>query len=214
MPLTSEDRSLVAAFEAARVDYATNWKVVDQELYELCDRRPGHHNFADVYAKVVIVGRVYAAGIVRSSEATGDREAKVAEGIVMRADLINEGLAALAGKQFDRATAAAIIGLHGRITRDLCPYTGDKLLQSFVSKYLHFHCALVPIYDSRASEHIGRFIKRRCADVVRKQIAHSPDRLIAYRNFATSFLALTERLQHATGTRPGVKEIDHLLWRE
>jgi hypothetical protein len=213
LPNPPEKSALAAALGAARTDYAAKWQVADHELYDLCRRRPSHQDFSDVYAKVTIIGRVYAAGILRSSAAPGDREAAVAEGIRAQADQIDEGLATLSGKRLGLTTIAGIIGLHGRITRDLCPHTGDKLLQSFVSKYLHFHCSLVPIYDSRAAESIGSFVARQRVYNIRKQIGQPTGRLIAYCNFATAFLALTEQLEEATGTRPTVKEVDHLLWR-
>jgi hypothetical protein len=61
--------------------YEVGWKPIDGELYELCRRRPRHDDFADVYTKVAVIGRVYAAGIARSSKADGDREAAVANGL-------------------------------------------------------------------------------------------------------------------------------------
>ena len=33
-----------------------------------------------------------------------------------------------------------------------------------------------------------------------------------YYNFATAFVTLAERAAAITGTMPGVKELDHLLW--
>jgi hypothetical protein len=39
-------------------DYEATWRTVDSELYDLCRRRPGHRSFADVYAKVAVIGRV------------------------------------------------------------------------------------------------------------------------------------------------------------
>jgi len=63
------------ALSVAVKNYRTTWQTVDTELYELCQRRPGQRAFADVYPKVAVIGRVYAAGISRSSRASGDREA-------------------------------------------------------------------------------------------------------------------------------------------
>ena len=39
---------------------------VDNELYDLCRRRPSHDDFADAYTKVAIIGRVYEAGVARA----------------------------------------------------------------------------------------------------------------------------------------------------
>jgi hypothetical protein len=132
---------------------------------------------------------------------------------VTQASQITEGLAALSSTHLDRTAVTEIIGLHGRVTRDLRPHTGEVLLQSFVSKYLHFHCPLVPIYDSRATASIGKLLTWQRAYDVRKEIGKPTGWLINYYNFATAFLALTEQIHDETGTWPGVKEVDHLLWR-
>lgn len=108
-------------------DYSSKWQAVDEELYELCRRRASQQNFADVYAKVVMVGRVYAAGISRSSRAPGDREAEVARGLVDAAGLIEHAQGKLAGREFDRATAIEIVELHHSLTRSLLQRTGKCL---------------------------------------------------------------------------------------
>ena len=205
--------TLTAVLARSRADYRARWYAVDQELYELCSRRPSQHDFADVYAKVVIIGRVYAAGISRSSRADGDREAAVAQGIVRQAAEIDAALKALASVQFNRATAARIIELHARTARGLKQYTGERWLQSFVSKYLHFHCTLVPILDSRAETCIGGLVDWTSVYSIRAAIGRPPDWLTGYYNFATAFVALSERIALEAGASASVKEIDHMLWR-
>jgi hypothetical protein len=58
--------------------YEVGWKPVDGELYDLCRRRPRHDDFADVYTKVAMIGRVYAAGIARRwrPSRAGDRHGR------------------------------------------------------------------------------------------------------------------------------------------
>jgi hypothetical protein len=199
---------------ASAIDrYRSTWQPVDSELYGLCRRRPSQRVFADVFAKVAIIGRVYEAGISRSSQASGDREAAIARGLIEQADLTEQALQELAGRQLDRATAAQIVELHGRITRGLLPHTGETWQQSFVSKYLHFHCDLVPIYDSRAQRAIGRFVDWKVVAAVRASLAGLPDWARAYRNFAAAFVVLRERIAVETSIPATVKEVDHLLWQ-
>jgi hypothetical protein len=69
-------------------------------------------------------------------------------------------------------------------------------LQSFVSKYLHFHCELVPIFDSRAEASIGDW---ESVYRIRDAIGRPPDWLTPYYNFATAFVALSERIVAETG---------------
>jgi hypothetical protein len=211
VPLTDADLS--AKLSRARADYQVRWHTVDQELYGLCQRRPSHRSFDDVYAKVTIIGRVYTAGVLRSSRAVGDREAEAARGIVQQAAQIDAALEALAGVTFGRPAAEQIIGLHGSITHGLLPHTGGRWLQSFVSKYLHFHCMLTPIFDSRAEARIGAFVDWTVAvNQTRAMLTRPPGSLTRYYNFATAFVTLAERVAAITGTAPCVKELDHLLW--
>jgi hypothetical protein len=204
---------LATALARSQADYQAKWCGVDQELYELCRRRPSQKDFVDVYAKVTIVGRVYAAGISRSSRAEGDREAAVAEGVVQQAAQIDAAVKTLSGAQFNRETTAQVIELHARTTRGLKQHTGERWLQSFVSKYLHFHCELVPIYDSRAEANIGGFVDWGSVYRIRDAIGQPADWLTRYYNFATAFVALSERIVAETGAAASVKEIDHMLWR-
>jgi hypothetical protein len=98
--------------------------------------------------------------------------------------------------------------------RGLLPHTGGRWLQSFVSKYLHLYCALVPIFDSRAEASIGRFVDWTVAvNQTRATLGRPPDSPTRYYNFATAFVTLAERVAAIAGAMPGVKELDHLLWQ-
>jgi hypothetical protein len=204
---------LKAALKRAIENYEATWQQVDTELYDLCLRRPSHRTFADVYTKVAMIGRVYEAGIARAVRVSGNREAAVARGLIEQADLIDKTLDALEGKQFDRATAAQIVELHGRVTRGLEPCAGGVWLTSFVSKYLHFHCPLVPIYDSIAAGAIGRFVDWGAVYQVRVSLLDLPDWSRAYRNYVAAFVVLYERALAETPLQPNVRDVDYLLWQ-
>lgn len=62
-PLQSD---LTRRLTEATTNYEARWKPVDSELYNLCGRRPGHRDFADVYTKVAMIGRVYEAGVAQA----------------------------------------------------------------------------------------------------------------------------------------------------
>jgi hypothetical protein len=195
-------------------DYSRWWQPVDKELYDLCQRKPEQRDESLVFSKVAIIGRVYAAQVNRSFKAAGggNKEVTVARGLVEQADLIEKGLLALDGRKFDRQTAREIVELHGRITRKLAERTGDAWLSSFVSKYLHFHCPIVPIYDSQATGSIGRFVDWTAVRDLRTSMATIPDWARAYRNFVAAFVLSYERVWTETSLRPTVKQVDHLLW--
>lgn len=203
---------LAAQLSGAIERYQATWQPVDSELYSLCRRRPGQRSFADVFAKVAIIGRVYEAGIARSSQAPGDREAAIARGLAEHADLIEPALGNLAGRRFDRESAAEIVELHGHVCRALLPATSGTWQQSFVSKYLHFHCDIIAIYDSRAQEAIGRHVNWDAVTPVREALGSLPEWARYYRNFTAAFIVLYERVTAETSLHVTVKEIDHLLW--
>jgi hypothetical protein len=193
--------------------YATSWQPVDSELYKLCGRRPSQHAFADVYTKTAVIGRVYEAGVQRAFRGSGDPESVVARNLVDQADLIDQGLDQLKGQSLNRSTAAQIIELHGRITKGLSAATGNIWLTSFVSKYLHFHCPIVPIYDSTAAGAIGRYVDWRAVDEVRGSLTGLPVWARPYRNYVAAFIVLYERVCKETSLEPSVRDIDYLLWQ-
>ncbi|OBJ81083.1 hypothetical protein [Mycobacterium sp. 1245852.3] len=198
---------------AAIADYESNWKPVDSELYELCSRRrAGHDDFDDAYTKVVIVGRVYAAGISRSwgGDPGKDPESEVARALIDDPRLIDDGLRRLEGRPFDHHAAGQIVRLHSDVTRAIS-HTSVKYLTSFVSKYLHFHCPIVPIFDARADAAMGKLINRR-GRPVRDNLTELPDGVLVYRSFVAAFIALAEQYAQRN-PKPTVKQLDHLLWR-
>ena len=70
--MVDEELDLTARLDQAIKSYEARWKSVDNELYDLCRRRPSHDDFADVYTKVAVIGRVYEAGVARGWRGEGD----------------------------------------------------------------------------------------------------------------------------------------------
>src|ERR1022692_1354383 len=208
-----DESDLTAGLTQAIKSYEAGWKPVDAELYDLCRRRPGHDDFANVYTKVAMIGRVYEAGVARAWRGEGDPETEITRVLIEQANLIENGLQRLKDRPFDRQTAAGIVELHGRIARAISHRTKDVFLASFVSKYLHFHCPIVPIYDSNAQAAIGQFVDWEEVTPIREAMAELQEWARAYRNFVAAFVMLYGRASTKTGLKPTVKEVDHLLWQ-
>jgi hypothetical protein len=204
---------LTARLTQAIKGYEGSWKPVDAELYDLCRRRPRHDDFADVYTKVAMIGRVYEAGVARAWRGEGDPESVITEVLLENAQLIQSSLERLAGRPFDRQTAAEIVELHGHIAKAISRKTDGVFLASFVSKYLHFHCPIVPIFDSNAQTAIGHYVDQKVVRPIRKAMTQLPEWARAYRNFVAAFIVLYERAYAETTLKPSVKELDHLLWQ-
>jgi hypothetical protein len=204
---------LAARLSQAIKSYEAGWKPVDSELYDLCRRRPSQNDFTDVYTKVTMIGRVYEAGVARAWRGDGDPETEVTRVLMEQADLIQTGLRRLQDCRFDQQTASVIVKLHGHIARAISHRSGDVFLTSFVSKYLHFHCPIVPIYDSNAQDAIGELVDWKLVDPIREAMAKLPEWARAYRNFVAAFVVLHKRANAETSLKPTVKELDHLLWQ-
>jgi len=204
---------LTARLAEAIASYEAGWKPIDNELYDLCRRRSSQADFADVYTKVAIIGRVYEAGVARAWRGNGDPETEVTRVLIEHADLVQSGLQRLKNRSFDRQAAAEIVELHGHVARAIGHRSGDVFLASFVSKYLHFHCPIVPVYDSRAQDAIGDLVDWELIGPIRKMLAELPEWARAYRNFVAAFVVFYERAHAKTSLKPTVKELDYLLWQ-
>jgi hypothetical protein len=212
----NEEPDLASRLAQAITVYKAGWKPVDDELYNLFRRRPSHRDYSDVYTKVVMIERVYRAGIVRAfkGKAKAKAEIIVARELIAQADLLEEHLAAFDSHELDRQTALEIVELHGRITASLAP-SADAWLTSFVSKYLHFHCPIVPVYDSKAAGSVSGFVKsptdKRSVASLRRSMRDLHPSSRAYRRFVAAFLVLYEQAWAETSLQPSVKEVDYLL---
>lgn len=200
-------------------DYENSWKPVDDDPYKLCQvRRPRHDDQEDVLTKVAIVGRVYSAGVARSWPVP-DSENRTAQVLVDQAARIQEGLHGINGRLFgDPGTAGEIVKLHRDVIDAI--YDGcKKYLTSFVSKYLHFHCPIVPIFDSEADAAISKLIDRSGKQVREARTAlpdaGGPDDARVYRSYVGAFTVVYERAYTDKELEPSVasvKELDHMLW--
>jgi hypothetical protein len=104
-----------------------------------------------------------------------------------------------------------IVEAHGRFCQLLRPVLrGRRSARSFASKYLHFHCPAVPLYDSVASSRLARHGSRDEIDRVFERPKDADD---SYYGFVLWFWQL---YLAARKIRQGitVRLLDlYLLWR-
>jgi len=208
------ENDLASQLRRAIEDYQAGWQPVDSELYDLCRRRPSQRDYADVFTKVAVISGVYNAGLDRAWRGSGDPLVETARCLIGQADRLDAALEKLADRPFDRTSLIEIVALHGSVTRALSSPAGNVWLVSPVSKYLHFHCPIVPIYDSRAEKHIKQFVDGMEAYHLRIAMGEPEEWADAYYKFVTASLILYERIHAQTSLRPTVKEVDHLLWKK
>jgi hypothetical protein len=193
-----------------------DWGGVDDVLYELCCRHPGHRDRRSTTAKVALIGRAYSAGLERRVSPPKGQQAIViiADYFEQHGPEIDEILAPLRAvrEPLSLDGISTIVAARGRFTRLLLGVTTDgKSPRSFASKYLHFHHPAVPIYDSYALAGIVRLVRWDAGQVPFRCPAGGDDVTDGYYQFCARFWRLLGACRQA-GLEPSVKTLDTYLW--
>jgi hypothetical protein len=187
------------------------WAVGNQALYDLCAKYPKHTNYAEIVAKIWIIGKTYSAALDRGrgrgphGELSNDEFYTTVVPAGLKQIEIDESL----GKLRKRGASAwseptSVLELHGRLTAAFQKLAG-KDHRSLASKYLHFHCPSVFfIFDERAVGAAQSLMPRR----VRPLSPHG-DR--QYAVFATRALAITRHIGETHGIAMTPRQLDRLL---
>lgn len=188
--------------------YNEYYSISDRILYNLCKKYPYHKNKREIAAKVGIIGRSYAAGLERHSKKDLDGiidffygNRKAIGNVIRTIKLIHEPLTELKLRK--------IIFQHGIFLKILKKLTAQTSVRSFSSKYMHFHCPVVPIYDSVVSKEI-----RRLYPLTNKKINRFPNPKNGddeYHAFCVRFLALYNDLREIK-LKVDVKKVDRYLY--
>lgn len=198
--------------EATRA-FDQDWGGVDDVLYELCRKHPGHSDRRAATAKLALIGRAYSAGLERRVTPPKGQHA-----ITVIAEFVHAHHAEVDGIIEDLApveeplTAQAmqdVVEVHGRFTRLLREVATDgKAPRSFAAKYLHFHHPVVPIYDSYAAIGVGKLVRW---DSKMLPFAPPEEGDADYYDFCVRFWRLYDACWQA-GLEVTVKTLDHFLW--
>jgi len=145
-------------------DYETAWSATDEVLYRLCQERPDHQSPNSVNAKLQIIGRTYATGIERNIQTAGTQGSslsQLAAHVLARGREIDAmfGRLAKVAEPLTPGKLATIVAEHGGFVKLLRPVLRSaRSPRAFASKYMHFHCPAVPIFDSVASAAIRKLV--------------------------------------------------------
>lgn len=149
-------------YEKSCQDYQKNWALLNQTLYGLCKNHPDHKDMSAVNAKLWIIGRTTASGIermIRSKGVQGSSLGQLTNHIYMNhrtVDSIFKRLSMIK-EPLNPEKLKIIVTDHGRFVELLSQkLRKNRSARSFASKYMHFHCPAVPIYDSYASRELFR----------------------------------------------------------
>lgn len=135
-------------------DYERCSRKLNAVLYKMCEDMPTHTDEGAIWAKVWIIGRSYASGIERHA---ADGLDPIVGALRTSARWLDPSLVRLRKHEPipTHERLPGIAQLHGRLTETIGKHTRKgSQVRSFVSKYLHFHAPVVPIYDSVVSMQI------------------------------------------------------------
>ncbi len=171
-------------YKSATQDYLETWKIIDEVLYRLCRDHPKHSDLSSVTAKVVIIGRTYATGIERHVSTKGKQGSSISQVVELfftRRIEIDQWLGGLVQitEPLTISGIEKILNVHGMILNLLTKLTKDgEAARSFVSKYMHFHNPVVPIYDNIADTFLPKFVRLRKHQII--SVEHADGTYAAY----------------------------------
>ncbi|QLH71293.1 hypothetical protein [Rhodopseudomonas palustris] len=189
----------------------TPWDTCNKILYELCERYPAHTDRGAVVAKILIIGRAYAAAIERRKNKTAadqndDFYLTSVAPAVMNSEIdqwLREARAATPGTQDGSRT---LLMIHGKVT-ELFSRISDLEKRSLASKYLHFHVPqLFYIYDTRAVKAMRHF-----AYLVPRASRTDGTSDHEYRKFVEKCAHLVAHIRREFGLKLSPRQLDNLL---
>jgi hypothetical protein len=193
----------VERFKEAQESYEQGWHQVDECLYGFVSQHPDHGEVEYVYAKVCLVNRVYRAYVhLKISESELAKH-------LSELDWLDGKIRELNGypnRDLDDESLDKVVACHGSLL-EMGREWARADLDSFFSKYLHFHSPkVVPIYDNRAWDTLEEYVP-----FTGRSIGES-----YYENFCKRFLKLYKRAidakdkEHISGV--SVRVLDYYLY--
>jgi hypothetical protein len=202
-------------YERAVAYYKDTWEAADRALYDLCRRYPDQCDRAGVYAKIFLIGRAYMTGIERKISSDGTSASsliQVGEHMLRNRTSLQEIFASLAdvAEPLTPENLRKIIHAHGQFVRLLQRITrNEESPRSFCSKYMHFHCPAVPLFDDKVTKVLPKLVRWQKSF----QLFDLPnDADEYYARYVLRFWQLYQQIA-AAGKTPTVKHVDqYLLW--
>ncbi len=177
-------------------------------LYKMCQDYPLHTNPEEIRAKILLIGRVYAAAIERRKNKKNINE-DFYEEVVDKFIKFNQNnnldlkLQTLRNKEFNEDTLKDILAIHSELVGFFKKLTGLEK-RSLASKYLHFHVPIFPIYDSRANATIKKII----GGSIKNPKLLGDKR---YSKFCCKIIFLYNIIKQQIGENPTLRQIDTYL---
>jgi hypothetical protein len=191
------------------------WDFGNNILYKLCKDHPLHQKIDVVIAKILFIGRIYAAAIERRKNKNEDSDSFYSEIVAPKIinSEIDKKLSAL--NRHTRVTEqniSQILETHNYLSNLFYQISGLSK-RSLSSKYLHFHKPnLFFIYDSRASKALGKLLPRyKLNNEMKSILEKNVDR--NYASFCLKSMVMKAKLEQILGREITLREFDNILIR-
>jgi len=190
------------------------WAVSNGVLYALCRRHPGHGDLKASTAKMLLIGRAYAASAERgrsagsSANASGDEFYTRDLPMALKRSSIDTRLKPLRDERRPTAENARLaLAVHADLTALLQELTGLEK-RSLASKYLHFHIPQVFfLFDGRAERALRGISPVRPRATTLRDMGGDP----AYARFSLRALALMSEVRGRFGVSLSPRQLDRVL---
>jgi hypothetical protein len=200
--------------ECATDESRDPWAVSDGLLYDLCATYPEHRDAKGVTAKMLLIGRAYAAAAERGRSA-GSAAASLNDDFYTcdlpqalrnsQLDGILDGIRPI--QRINEENAAEILQAHTALMDVLRVLTGINK-RSLASKYLHFHLPnLFFILDLRAKGVMRLLSPRSHGRTMISSFGGDPE----YSAFVRAALSLRQALENEFGVQLTPRHLDRIL---
>ena len=186
------------------------WDFGNNVLYALCKDHPKHDRADVIIAKMLLIGRTYAAAIERRKNAQNTSDDFYTNVVVneIKISELDQLLNRLPEKMVKPWTQLGmVITVHKKLT-DIFYDMTELNKRSLASKYLHFHRPdLFFLYDSRSRESISKVTPR--LDQIKNIDAELQDQ--EYHAFCRRALHLREFIAKEFGKTLTPRQLDKIL---
>jgi hypothetical protein len=207
-------------FKDKWASYKSGWYHLNEALFDLFQKYPKHRKLGEIAAKVIILGRTYSTGIERHVKNSSKNSAinVIVDYLYENGSFVDRLLGRLIKikEPLTEKNLGVIIEVHGEVVSLLSKkLRNNNSARSFVSKYMHFHCRAVPIYDQIAKSSIGRrdmyplsmsrmkFLKQKFMKPLKADDE--------YYKYCLRFFAMCKDLEKYGVGEANVRSIDHYL---
>ena len=174
-------------------------------LYDLCSQNPSHEEEEIIIAKVLMIGRVYAAAIERRKDGIKYRD-YYTQNVAPNMKNVDKILRPLT--EGSENTSEETLRIHKEV-QEVFKVISNQNKPSLTSKYLHFHFPdLFYIFDSVANNKSRRVLKNVCEPISYKTVDSVDNE---YSKFYQRCAHIRKTIKDQTGVDLNPRHLDNLF---